>query len=337
MATQLRVYYACKSVGVSKCGENTFTMIHGLQSCGINTRFNLDSIFEIGQLESYEISETIPDVEVTMEKVLDGYPLIYHLATKGATSASLSGRSNVKSTVGLSIFSDLVDSASGTPLAQCTVSGVYPSTLSYTLPVQGPFTESITLVGNNKVWNNTFSITAFNNNDAPLAGTASGGVNRREDLLLGTGNSKLPSEIPGVSGDYYLYLGSDGNYPAHLQSIRVSTNLGREQLFELGRRGPYHRFVTFPTEVTCEIETISTLGDNIQALETSENNLTDQPILLKIREGTTLDLGTKNKLSSITYGGGNAGQNGGNDTITYSYTNFNSLKVTHPADPSALT
>jgi hypothetical protein len=44
-----------------------------------------------------------------------------------------------------------------------------------------------------------------------------------------------------------------------------------------------------------------------------------------MRCGYGFDLGSKNRLASMTYGGGDAG--GGNVSITYSYSNFNSLDV----------
>lgn len=326
-----RIYYAVQAVAFSACGENVFTNVKGAQSCGVDTKFNLEQVFELGQISIYENIENIPDISITVEKVLDGTPLIYHLATKGSTSASLAGRSNVKSTVGLSIFSDQQDSASGTPLSQCTMSGVYPSTLNYTFQVNGNCTESVTLVGNNKVWNNTFTPTAFTNTDTP---PGSGGVQRREDVMFGSGQSVLPADIPGITGQgYNIMTGED--YGAHIQSIRVSTNLGRDQLFELGRRGPYHRYVTFPVEVKTDIEVNSLQGDNITALEDG-NNLTDRQITIKMREGANFNMGSKNKLASVTFAGGNAGQNGGIATDTYSYSNFNDLTVTAPHDPSGL-
>jgi len=45
-------------------------------------------------------------------------------------------------------------------------------------------------------------------------------------------------------------------YASMLQNIKVSADLGRKELFELPRRGPYHRYVNFPVEVRCEIEPI---------------------------------------------------------------------------------
>lgn len=334
-----RVYYAVQAAAVSECGENDFTAIHGLQSIGVNTQFNLEQVFEMGQIAIYENIETIPDVEITTEKVLDGYPPVYLLATKGAASASLTGRSNIKATVGLSIYSDVQDSASGTPLSQCTMSGVYVSSVSYTMAADGNFSESLSLVGNNRVWDNAFTSPAFNNDDSPLSITGSGGVNRREDFLLGEASanvSKLPTDIPGVTASGTVpFNTTTQEFGASLQSVRVSTNLGREQLFELGRRGPFHRYVSFPVEVTTEIEVLAREdGDGVTALEDAESNVDDQEIIIRCREGLVINCGTRNKLASANYGGANAAQNGGNATMTYSYTNFNDMTVQHPMDPT---
>jgi hypothetical protein len=50
-----------------------------------------------------------------------------------------------------------------------------------------------------------------------------------------------------------------------------------------------------------------------------------------VNDSTFLDLGSKNRLGSVTFGGGDAG--GGNATATFSYTNFNDLSVRHRNDP----
>ena len=42
---------------------------------------------------------------------------------------------------------------------------------------------------------------------------------------------------------------------------------------------------------------------------------------------------TKNKLQSVNYGGGDTG--GGNVSVSYTYSNFNSFAVTHSGDPHA--
>ena len=110
MANNMRVFWAVQGVVIGEMGEATINTsspfndktklnpVHGLQSVGITTTFNLEQVFEMGQLSLYENLEEVPDVEVTLEKVIDGYPLIYHLATSNPTIAAgtdtLIGRSN---------------------------------------------------------------------------------------------------------------------------------------------------------------------------------------------------------------------------------------------------
>lgn len=357
-----RIFYAVHQVGMALIGTQSFTEVHGVQSIGITTNFNLEQVFELGQISLYENIENIPDVEVTMERVLDGYPLAYHLATQGSPSATLSGRSAAKTIVGLSIFDDTQDAASGTPVSECQMSGMFISSLTYTAPVEGNITESVTMVGNNKVWDTSAPFAfngAFDDTDFPVAVAGSGGVNRREDVIFDmditgatpldingsvadpvvTGSYRgtvLPQDIDGISSSGTNDRDSEGNFAAHVQTITVSTDLGREELFELGRRGPYFRFVNFPIEVTCEIETLTTEGDKVSAIEDgiygNGDNLLDRTIFVRFREGTTLDLGTKNKMSSVTYTGGDA--TGGNVSATYSYSNFNVLTVEAWHDPT---
>lgn len=335
-----RVYFAIQELKIAPLGTapNAYTSnhaVHGLQSVGVNTRFNLEQVFEIGQLSIYENIEELPDIEVTTEKVLDGYPIVYHLATPGATSATLAGRGNIKCQVLLSIFDDTKDSASGTPIKEAEMSGMFVSSLNYNFPVQGNCTESITLVGNNKQWRNGSGTGAFpSNDDAPIG---SGGVQRRQDVLFGSGQSVLPLSVAGITniGGSGFNVQTSGDFGAHIQSIRIQANLGRENLNELGRRGPYHRFVNFPLEVKTDIECYTTSGDLVNALEDGDN-LTDEKIKILLKEGLIVDTGNRNKLDSVSYTGGNAGTQGGNVTVTYSYTTFNNLTVKHPQDPAGL-
>ena len=39
-----------------------------------------------------------------------------------------------------------------------------------------------------------------------------------------------------------------------IQKINISADLIKEKVWELGRRGPYYRYINFPTEVTEKIE-----------------------------------------------------------------------------------
>ena len=409
-----RIFYAAKKAGIGPVGaaqyrprgqggtvadanKGKFRQVHGLQSVGITTTFNLEQTFEIGMLQIYENIEGIPDISVETEKVLDGYTPVYVLATSVngdgstgtaadgvATSATLVGRSKAKCDFCMAIHKDTgeiahnstLDGANRKDIAETHVmmSGMFVNSVSYNVGVDGYATESVTLVGQDKVWHNHNAdvdgvkqralwlaegfLTAEEDPKALTLG--SGGVNRREDVLfeypggiqIGNGGkcafdvngavsglgTVLPRQIPGISSSGTNDKVTGGDFGAHLQSFSCSTDLGREDIFELGRRGRYHRFVPFPTEVTCEIGIISTSGDLINATEdgyldaANNSNLQNETIRLHLKEGLIVDLGKKNKLASVNVTGGDAG--GGNEEITYSYTNFNDFTVYHPEDPN---
>ena len=360
-----RVLYAIEDVKIAGLaaftGFNSSSFVHGAQSAGVKTDFRLEQVFELGQLAIYENIENIPNVEVTVEKVLDGYPLMWHMATADASARTLIGRSTAKANLSFGIWPDTYDATSGTSLTAMVLSGIYTSSLSYAFPVNGNFTESVTLVCNNKRWYSdsgtapSGAMTGYATSFAttPDRPRGSGGVNRREDMLFDytagvtatdnnglpvyTSGCILPRQIPGVDSSGRNYAASTtGTLPVVLQNIRVNSNFGREELFELGRKLPYCRYVKFPTEVTCEFEIISISGDWIEATEegihADGTNLQVESIRLVTREGTRITLGTQNKLQSVNVGGGDTG--GANQTITYTYSTFNDFTVMHTGDPN---
>jgi len=91
MSSNSRIFYAIQALGFAEhdvvcpvgsggcavAGSGThpsgFRTAHGVQSVGLNTTFNLEQVFELGQLELYENIEGIPDIELTAQKVLDGF------------------------------------------------------------------------------------------------------------------------------------------------------------------------------------------------------------------------------------------------------------------------
>lgn len=364
-----RIYYAVHQVGLrpDSAPAGAYTEVHGAQSVGMSTNFNLEQVFELGQLAIYENIEEIPDVEVTLNKVLDGYPLAYCLATTDAAEPTLPSRSAEKCFFGLSIFDDTLESAQGTPDSVVQCSGMFVGSVAYNFPLDDNFNEDLTLVGNDKIWLNDPRPTnpnlptpvvfsgAFASLDAPIG---TGGVNRRENMVFTYSDNStdlngmvadvdctiLPPEVYGISSSGTNEKSNGQDFDAHLSSITVSTDLGRESINELGRKGPYFRSVTFPVEVTCEIEVTSTSGDMISATEVGiyttgtdqcedGGNLNDATIRIATCEGTRIYLGTKNKLSSVNYTGGDAG--GGNVNVTYTFTTFNDLIVMHTGDPNA--
>ena len=327
-----RIFYACQGVAIAPTGaasvDGNIKVLHGVQSIGITTNFNLEQAFELGQIQIYENMEGTPDVEVTLEKVIDGHPLIYHTATPSATSSNLVGRSKEQCIIALGIYADDVDVITGSAPAEVVMSGMYLSSISYTLAGDGNSTESVSFVGNNKTWSTTAAYLTTNQSleiprsggagtDAPLGGS---GVARREDVDLSL--CQLPTSILGVET---AAVGNANNNNVHVQNFSCSTDLSREDILELGRRTPYYRAPNFPVEVTSEFEVISVSGDFVNASEGAASNTSEEAIRMVTKNGLIIDLGSKNRLSSVSYGGGDA--TGGNATSTYSYTNFNDMKI----------
>ena len=386
--TNTRVFYATQGVVVGDFkatsivdswqagdsyldGDGKLMVAHGLQSIGVSTNFNLEQIFELGQLSLYENFEEVPEIEVTFEKVLDGYSLIYHLGTVDATNPTLTGRSearaDVRMAIGLTADTSIQSGNSG--VAELYCSGMYINSVSYNLATDGNFTESTTFVGNDKQWYSgsengilvsakaiisAFTTSIFGN-DAPVSPDNS--VLRRQNVVIGsaglgmasgTFRTVVPDFIEGTTtgatgvtdalngnglNSNCSYIDDSDANTVHLNSASISVDLGRESINELGSKAPYSRYVSFPVDVTCDIEVTAVGGDNIDAAEEAKN-LSDHSIQFVLDDSTVLQLGNKNKLTSVTYGGGDAG--GGNATISYSMTNSNDFVVLHSGDPISI-
>lgn len=325
-----RIYYACQLVELngpsgSDASVNTgWDQINGLQSVGMNTNFNLEPVYQLGQLELYDNYEEIPEVEIQLNKVLDGQPTIYSMAMGTGT---LNALANHRCGVRLTLFPDTAVAGTGTPVAQVECVPAYCSQVSYTFPTEGNFTEEVTLVSNDKVWATSLST----HTNTSRTSTASGvGILRRG---LWSSTSILPNS--GAGGTLEV-SSSSGGIPAgmKIQNVTVSMSLGRESLYNLGQRTPYFRYVNFPVEVTCEIECIANTGDMV-GVEGSSNvacsnpkALANKEIVIRLCDGTVIDLGKKNKLTSVNYTGGDTG--GGNATVTYSYQTYNTFTYTAP-------
>ena len=336
MAHNQRIFYACQGVAITSRGAGVVAasdVVFGAQSVGMSSTFTLDQVFELGQIEIYENIEEVADIEVTIEKVIDGYKLVYDLASGGACKTDLVAASKNRCDVVVAVFDDGLSHGTGVPRSVCYNSGMFTSSVSYSYTVDGSATESVTLVGNDRYWNSiradgqttATAITGSGvwgdgNPTSALVGTHApkSGVVRRVDVDLEA--STLPAEVKLNMGNDATGIG--GGY--HVQSITVSTDMGQENIQELGRFGPYTRYATFPIEVTAEFEVMATSGDLISVSGTSPN-LQNREIVIADTAGTVLNLGTKNKLSSVSYSGGDTG--GGNATVTYSFSNFNVLTV----------
>lgn len=152
--------------GVDEVG-GLWEVPRGVQSAGMSTTFNLEQVFQLGQVELYEYSERQPDIEVTMSKAIDGSKPLFFMVTDPTQANDIVARTaNFRIDMALQIYPDTQFRATGKPQSIVTASGMYVSNVSYTFPIDGFVTEDITLVGNDKIWGATVAIsgqTAGNN------------------------------------------------------------------------------------------------------------------------------------------------------------------------------
>jgi hypothetical protein len=95
-----RIFYPVHMVAIkNNDGNLNFALgdeVHGVQSMSMTTNFNTEQTNELGTQTIYENVEGTPDVEVSLSKVLDGYPTPYLLSTQAAIAPTLIARSAVR-------------------------------------------------------------------------------------------------------------------------------------------------------------------------------------------------------------------------------------------------
>lgn len=341
-------------------------LVHGAQTVGMNGNVPITTIYELGQAAPYEQSEEVSDFTVSVDRVLDGYIMAWHLATRDATYPTLLSRCDTRCHLGLSIYPETQQYASGAADFACFMSGFYPTNFNISLPVQGESRESLSFTGNTRKWYSSayraseaatlnilsgfFTGTNFAIPDFPAAAS---GVSKREDVLFDYTSSyatdanslpvyasgtTLPRNIPGIdaSGRNVSVAGAGAcDYNVKLQSIRFTANITRNDIYELGCKFPYNKAVNPTIDVNTEIEIIAISGDFIEALEaglySNGDNTRNESIRVALRDGTRISTGTKNRMTGFNVGGG--GADGSNMTVTYTYNTKNTFDVLAPFDP----
>lgn len=289
-----RIFYACQS---AKLAGNVLT---GVQSVGLNTNFAFDQVFQLGQIEIYENLEGIPDVEISIERVLDGNTGNMYSMFGASLATIAASRQDAE----ISVYDDSFQPAAGgaigvagsaTASVKCT--GLYLSNYSVNFNLEGPSTESITLVGNAIDWSTPITHSMSVDTDGPVV--------QRKDVIV--------NSAPAGS---------------EFQSVTYSIDFGREDLLNLGSKNPYFRAASFPVEATAEF-VYNANDTSVQAYSFTQANNAD--VTLEETYTVTATAGTKTHIFSIPdarvtgvqFGGGDAG--GGNATVTYNCVAYNSF------------
>jgi len=301
-------------------GSPHYQFIHGVQSVGLNTSFDFENIFELGQLEIYDNVLNIPEIEITIEKVLDGYKTVWGLISQNLPLETCSKhRANVK----FALYGDESNATSGNIIRYVECTGMYINSVTYTFPVDGNLTESVTLVGNHKNWyggNIPQSEAAFRQKSIYVPESIANGSGTPDDepSFSGSGGTRILNRKD-------VTLSAPFNQKA--QNVTFTLNLAREDVFEFGKRIPYAKIATYPIEATTEIEYLAVSGsyDNINFNENTET-LPEINQSISLTAGPlSINMGSRNFLTSINHTGGDAG--GGNATVSRSYTAYNTFTV----------
>lgn len=311
----VRTFYACQAVraagpsgsdGSAVNGNtiNTSATLDGVQSLGMNTNYNLEPVYQLGRLAPGDQYENLPEVEITFTQAMTEGNLAWAYLMGAGTLAQCS---DARGEISIAYHSQSGDAETGTQLAQCTIKPAYLQSATFNFPADGQFTADFTVVGNSKTWNYSTQ-----NDNRPTENLT--GVVRRNGI--DNANSIFTSRN-GVSGALPPN--------AKIQNATISVDLGREEIFELGKQLPFTRYINFPVEVTTELEVIVASGDYASITEATANcanekNLSNQSIQIALCDGSVFDCGGKNRLQSVSQAGGDAG--GDNVTYTYSYINY---------------
>jgi hypothetical protein len=345
-----RIYYAVQQVGIRSAkrtnDDGAFSELHGVQSVSINSAFSNSPIPTLGEVPVYANVEDSQEVNLTLKKVLDGYYPIYILATEDSNTPLLVECLEQQCSIALSIFDDSKTYAQGTPLDIMQCSGLSISFFEYNLDVNDVFTESVSFIGNNKVWNNDIRI--VNNEDRTYAqalffdGVFSGvdtpfchKLSRRQHILLnsadtGVFRTYLPTGIPGIQSN-----GLPDN-SVHIQRINIKASVSYDTIFGLGNKIPFCRKPNLPIPIITDITLNAVSGDRMSMTNMGVftpglcqyiGNTSPELINIHVCDGITIGLGNNNRLTSVNYGGGDVG--GGVVQTTYTYTTYNMCTILH--------
>lgn len=328
-----RIFYASHAVGIKKDGVggvNFKDVIQGVQSVSINTNFSLEQIFQLGRLPVYDFVNNDPEIELTLNKVLDGWPLIWNVAL-GHASRSLIEGANTTCSITLGVGSDTDDQvtvAANPDYTDILMTGMFINSVNYTFPTEGNLTEEVSFVGSHRT---AVMVPNLEDNadvpvgNGPFYGSPSDTVFRRQNVDTPANGAIWPSAVQGRK----------------CSSISISASLNREKMYALGAFAPFHRFVNFPLEITTTFETIAVDANadpNLEIAVVADSTCgagltrTKEPIVINICDSDgdityKFDLGSGNKLQSHSYSGGDTG--GGNVNETFTFITYNDLDISY--------
>lgn len=366
------VFYACQGVFVSSAKaslENVF--LNGVQSVSVNNNFTMLPIPSMGKSHAQPLY-TGPVNEVTIERLWSNLENVvndeYAKPTTYAEGYLISAQNMGYASVG-STTSDIRDydiqlvyAPNGNailPAEALDIVTYYKSllkTINYEFSIDGPFKENLSFIC--KVARKEVSNTIPSHNlPIYLGGTKDTNLEVFTRKNFDMGLSVMPDEISDFTalGDF-----KDGKEVFGITKISVNVDINYNRLPDNGiwrgagnlqaQQAQANRWtvIGLPISVSCTF-TVNARRSFQQSLLQSDKNFDDQKILLvitsidpisRLPQYNVVDLGIKNRLTSLAISGGSTGgevvsydltyENYNNDFSTYfrSDTNFSDIEQT---------
>ena len=375
---QKRVFYACQGVFFKEKNDHTeittianAKQLTGVQSVGVSSSIPSVSLPDLGRFQrKYKFDSARKDFEITIERVISKNDFqdssIMHTTDQGNTfyrtksygtsystnhilyedNLGVQGElnSNNKCLKNYDIViiygpddEDRLDNSN--TLTNVVYKNCVITNLSYSFSVDGPATESITLLSRTAAYN--MSGTMDEPDNTWETGSAqSGQTIKRSDIDFN--KTVVPTEAAGAFQGV-----SDSDVHAGLQSIDIDIAIDYTELMDVGIwRGTASgdegkqnlwRFVNLPIDVTCSFTGISRALYPYETIDVNDEKFTNDKQIKIVTDSTYYtgasptarfniwDLGSKNYLDNISVSGGDA--SGGNVELTLSYRNDQSDAV----------
>jgi hypothetical protein len=391
-----RIFYACQAVMFEAsntesnpttpsggAGEPTF--LTGVSSVGVNTNTPSESLIDVGRFQQRFHYYGQQEIEITIERVIDSASDLFYTSS-GAYGVSKYGSLHLLAPDNLGVqgledsddrilrhyhitllygadqYSRLGSNTADGGDANKVFSTIYPDCLltniSYKMSVDGPVTESITLITKSSIYSSSTSLSAYN---LPTkSAIQSGNTLQRSSFDFTSGSSLLPEEVTTI---FDLSTTLEGQKVLGINSIDINIGIEYNELTDVGQwRGAATqkqqnrwRFINLPIQITAGFTgtarqqypaSMPNRGALFSASDGSEAAIVgkydewtkvDRKIRLAAKTFPSgllkyfiWDLGERNYLTDISVSGGDSG--GGNVETTMTYQNDCSDAILVKAD-----
>ena len=262
-----RIFYACQAVmfeasntegdpttPLGGTGEPSF--LTGVSSVGVSTNTPSESLIDVGRAQQKFHYYGQQEIEITIERVIDaGSELFYSSAgTYGSShynSLHLLSQNNlgvqglededdktlrnyhITLLYGADTYSRLGSNTADGGDADKVLATVYPNCLltniSYNMSVDGPVTESITLITKSSTYSSSTTLSAYN---LPTkSAVQSGNLIRRDNFDFTSGDSLLPEEVTTM---FDLSTTLQGTKILGISSISIDIGVEYNELTDVG-------------------------------------------------------------------------------------------------------